>query len=604
MFSASRVATARAVRAGSKRQFHAYSKVLNEKAVANTTSQANVIKTNAAKLPKKRHPIRNFILQVTLATVLFYGAGTYASLKNDTFNDYYTEYVPFADELVQLIEDNQKFLNDEDLIDLRRKVTELKDKTVSVAQQGALSEKVTDAYAQVKSKSEDLFTSSSTSSPPTPIPANSGNAGANNNKAAAAARPPVVSNKLQLPRIEYKSTNDQVNSVVSKVNSLILLINENTVAPASSSSFSSLISNITDSIETISNNIKAFESSKEELTKDLTAKLTADNALTLKKQENELISKFLSDFNREIGKIKDNYEKNLAHDVELTRKSVEVEFENKLKLAQIEQLKAFEQNITTKIESERNNKLKNLNELFKKVEFLENFEIELFNNFEKFTKYNQLNVVLNNLKKFVINPETYGNNLNELNGTKILNEINKLAELTKPAVVEATKGKNLTSEDDLITLSIKALPADNIRTTGLLSNAQLIQRWNLLVPELRSASLLPPNAGLLGHLSAKFFSYFLISKQGNVPTDLPAGIGAGAGKPLVDSKLIGNDIESVISRVNYNLSNGDLDNAIETVSNLKGWSRKLSNDWLVEARKKLELEFLVDLIETEIKYSY
>lgn len=44
---------------------------------------------------------------------------------------------------------------------------------------------------------------------------------------------------------------------------------------------------------------------------------------------------------------------------------------------------------------------------------------------------------------------------------------------------------------------------------------------------------------------------------------------------------------------------GTIDIAVEEATNLKGWSRKLANDWVLQARKRLEVEFLLNLIETE-----
>ncbi|GMM38955.1 Mic60 protein [Saccharomycopsis crataegensis] len=537
-----------------KPQFHTLSCALNE------------AKVTPPKLPKKKsHPIRNFVLKVLFATGVFYGAGVYASLESDTFSDYFTEYVPLADEILQAVEDNKKFLNDSDLDLLKKKIQDLKDKTVSIPQQGAITEKINGAYEVVKAKSTELIHKPE-----------------EKKETAISVVSPVIK-KLSIPKIEYSSNNAEVNALITKLNSLISSVNDN----SPSATTQKLVENVSKSIAEISDKVKQFEADNVELAKNITDKFTSENAVVLKKKENELIEKFLTDFNSEVNKIKAAYEKTLEKDIAMSKDLIQLEYENKLKAVQIQQLNEFSQNLTESIEMERDGKLKNLNALYEKVKILENFEVEIFKNFEKFTKYNELTVTLSNLKKLVFNSETYQNNLTELDGAKILEEISKLVELTK------------STPDDLVSTTIQSIPTESIRTTGLLSNAQLIQRWNLLVPELRSASLLPPNAGLLGHLSARFFSYFLISKQGNVPTHIDS-----EDKPLVDGNLVGNDIESVISRVNYKLSNGDLDDAIETVSSLKGWGRKLSNDWLIEARKKLELEFLVDLLETEIKYSY
>ncbi|GME99415.1 unnamed protein product [[Candida] boidinii] len=72
-------------------------------------------------------------------------------------------------------------------------------------------------------------------------------------------------------------------------------------------------------------------------------------------------------------------------------------------------------------------------------------------------------------------------------------------------------------------------------------------------------------------------------------------------KQAEDDQLIGNDVESVIARVHNYLLRNELDNAVEEVSSLKGSARSLASDWVAEGRKKLEVQFLVDVISTEAK---
>jgi len=159
---------------------------------------------------------------------------------------------------------------------------------------------------------------------------------------------------------------------------------------------------------------------------------------------------------------------------------------------------------------------------------------------------------------------------------------NEAPKLLTPYINDLIKLSNETN-DELIEEALKNLVPliSKDSTHSILSNEQLLTRWELLVPELRSASLLPPNAGLLGHLSSTIFSKLLLPVKGVKPD--------------------GKDIESVIGRVEASLIKGQLDDAVEEVSNLKGWPRKLADDWVKEGRKKLEIEFLVNLIDAESK---
>lgn len=525
------------------KNFHTVSKLANS-----APSSTNI----AAKKVKKTHPVRNFLLKVVFAGLVFYGGGAYLSLKSEMVNDYFTEYVPYADEVVNFVDANRRYLSSSELDDLKQKISDLKDKTLSIPQQGAIVETLGDAYNSIKSTISSSILSTSSTAPAT----------ASSSSKVVVQKTPV---RFSLPEISFKSDNPEINSAVEKFNSLITAINNNDIKVSQQ-----LVNKILDSIKTIESQLDQFKNNNAEVINKLTSKLTSENEIALKQQLNENLKELFTKFNTEVSQIKNHFEKVAAHDIEITKQRLDIEYDNKLKSLLMDQLKSFQEHVTEKIENERDGKLKNLQRLSDKIDKIQEVEIQLFENFEKLNKFNDLQTHLNILKNLVFNFETYQNNFDELNGKQILSEIGSLS--------------NLTKDDDLTNLVVSSFPTKGIQSSGLLSNAQLKARWNLLVPELRSVSLLPPNAGILGHMSAKFFSFFLISKNGNV----------------VD----GADIESVIAKVNYNLDHNELANAIEIVSSLKGWTRKLSNDWLIEARKKLEVEFLVDLMDSEIKYSY
>ena len=57
----------------------------------------------------------------------------------------------------------------------------------------------------------------------------------------------------------------------------------------------------------------------------------------------------------------------------------------------------------------------------------------------------------------------------------------------------------------------------------------------------------------------------------------------------------GDDVESVLTRAQTFLEEGDLDNAAREVNGLKGWAKTLSRDWLGEVRKVLEVQQALDV---------
>ncbi|CDZ97613.1 mitochondrial protein [Phaffia rhodozyma] len=103
-----------------------------------------------------------------------------------------------------------------------------------------------------------------------------------------------------------------------------------------------------------------------------------------------------------------------------------------------------------------------------------------------------------------------------------------------------------------------------------------------VAPRIRSVAFVPEaaDAGLLAHLTSFVLSPLLFRKSGNVE---------------------GNDVGAVLARAEDRLARNDLDGAAREVNSLKGWPATLAQDWLREARKRLEVEQALEVIATEAK---
>lgn len=132
-------------------------------------------------------------------------------------------------------------------------------------------------------------------------------------------------------------------------------------------------------------------------------------------------------------------------------------------------------------------------------------------------------------------------------------------------------------DDPLVRIAVSVIPQD-VLTHGVLSVPQLAARFDLIVPEIRRASLAPPNAGIAGHLTSLVASKLLVEKSG-----MPRG----------------DDTESIIARAETLLSQGRVIDAVAEVNSLQGWAKEVAHDWLVEARKRGELEFIIEVLANE-----
>ncbi|CAE6519448.1 unnamed protein product [Rhizoctonia solani] len=101
-----------------------------------------------------------------------------------------------------------------------------------------------------------------------------------------------------------------------------------------------------------------------------------------------------------------------------------------------------------------------------------------------------------------------------------------------------------------------------------------------VAPAVRKAALVPDtSAGVLSHIAS-----YIFSSLRPAPT------------PSLASN--GNDALSRLARAEYYLGVKDLDSATREVNQLEGWPRRLVKDWLDAARKRLEVEQALDVVQT------
>jgi mitofilin len=57
----------------------------------------------------------------------------------------------------------------------------------------------------------------------------------------------------------------------------------------------------------------------------------------------------------------------------------------------------------------------------------------------------------------------------------------------------------------------------------------------------------------------------------------------------------GDDVESILTRAETFLEEGNLDEAAREMNGLSGWAKTLSKDWVAEVRKMLEVQQALDV---------
>lgn len=495
------------------------------------------------KPAKKRFSFTKFLFQTTVVGSIAYGTTLYVATKNEKVMDMVIDYQPpLYEEILRMIETGS-------VDEIREAWDSLVDRISNFDFQSSKS--TIDKFANDLENRGEQFIQGTRKRlghefGTTPL--------------EQLQKPVETTQKLPdlLPLLSYLGVNESVHATVESFNELIKSID--ITVPGSER----LVKVIQDSVLKLSQRVDALTSSfDQELKKRLEV---SQNELwsSYTKKELELTENLLHQYNTERKLLEQKLNLRLEQEIASAKDAISQAAVNAVTMVRIEQTKNFEKLVKDKIDSERLGRLANLENVSDRLDEL-----------EKFAESLEKQIVANH------NRSTINRSLAELKFL-IASTEGTTPQLLAPylgQLVEAVRPIN----DELIDVTLKEVVPllEHESSHSILSTSQLLARWELLAPELRSASLLPPNAGLLGHFTSFLFSKLLLPVKGSKPN--------------------GKDIESVIGRVESNLVRNELDQAVEEVASLKGWPRKLADDWVLEARKRLEAEFLLGLIEGEVR---
>lgn len=108
--------------------------------------------------------------------------------------------------------------------------------------------------------------------------------------------------------------------------------------------------------------------------------------------------------------------------------------------------------------------------------------------------------------------------------------------------------------DPFIEAAVKSLPQSAIED-GAPSVGQLQERFKVVKSVSRHASLVPENSGIVGQMFGSALSYLIIPPGGPIE---------------------GNDTDAVLSRAEYALKAGDIDQAVKEMKTLSGLPAQVS----------------------------
>ncbi|KAF9041975.1 hypothetical protein BDZ89DRAFT_1156306 [Hymenopellis radicata] len=139
-------------------------------------------------------------------------------------------------------------------------------------------------------------------------------------------------------------------------------------------------------------------------------------------------------------------------------------------------------------------------------------------------------------------------------------------------------------EDPVTAAALDTLESSEVADVGVEPFADLASWFTTSVaPKVSTVALVPDqDAGLLSHLASHLLSSFRFKRHGLVP---------------------GSDVLSVLARAEYYLNEKDLDSATRELNQLNGTARILLSDWLDAARRRLEVQQALEVVQTQATLS-
>ncbi|KAL1889906.1 hypothetical protein Sste5346_008633 [Sporothrix stenoceras] len=579
--------------------------------------------------------LRNYVLTLSILGALAFGGGVWYSRINDNFHDFFTEYIPYGEQAVLYLEE----------LDFRKRFPNIADRVggnkprdtgadVRVPAQSGASWRVADVETSRQSAAVPKKSSARSDASPAKkggdapaapaVPAKAENPtrakkaivdtpvtsaaeaavitntkDAKDDKAAAAPaapafRAPEVDEPSRWPPASpidplavQDATEPVVQDVVRLLNDIITVVN----ADKANAKYAATIGKAKEQVNKFGRKIKDIRTEAE---KDAAAQVEARTA-SFDAAAQDLVARVESamaaqeaqwraEFDEQMAAVRTSYDARLELATARERQLSEEKLQNKLIEQAVQMTQQFADELRDRVETERNGRLGKLNELSSSVADLERLTAGWTEVVDASQRAQQLHVAMDAVRARLADEDATASQ----GGSQ---------PVLRPFVKELVAVKEIATGDAVVDAAIASIPPAAYQR-GIATTSELIDRFRRVAGEVRKASLLPEDAGVASHASSYVLSKVLFRKQG-------ASAG-GASAATTASNTTANDsddanVETILTRTQAFLEEGNLDGAAREMNGLKGWAKTLSRDWLGEVRKVLEVQQALDVITAEAR---
>lgn len=578
--------------------------------------------------PKKRFRSLRFLLWLTLLSALGYGGAVFYALRSDNFHDFFTEYVPFGEDVVLWFEERSfqkrfpnapaslyksgrqapenaekvkipwksglswKEVDEKDSKDSSDVSKSGKHMSAVAANQpskqdakhaqtdpdGATPKEVSKATEAAKSKTpsrktESLNADAKAVKPEAHKAATTSEKGTESTHPSPATpspkadpRPPLNAPVSQISPLQVPNADEPVvQELVKILNDLITVVNADQAGTANKLSMP--MTKAKESLTAVASQITALREAEHKAAEERVVqahKEFDEGAKQLLQRietaQHEDEARFREDFETERAKLAQSYEERLKNEMERSSAVAEQRLQNQLAEQALELKRSFAGEIQALVEQERGGRLSKLADLSTNVDNLTQLTSSWNGVIDSNLATQKLQVAVDSVRTALAD--------SSYNESK-----------PQPFVREMAALKLVADGDAIVDAAIASINPSAYQK-GVPSQPQLVDRFRRVASEVRKASLLPEDAGIASHAASFLLSNVMFKKHGQPQ---------------------GSDVESILTRTESMLEEGNIDGAARELNGLNGWAKILSQDLLGDMRKVLEVRQALDVIEAEAR---
>jgi MICOS complex subunit MIC60 len=534
--------------------------------------------------PKKRsHWFTRLLTNLIILSALGYGIGIYYALTSDRVHDFFTEYIPFGEDVVAYFEEREfrKRLTNrpqhEHASRLHHQVRGEAKVTIPgragatvkhVEQESDLGAKGrhSSAVEAPAPKKEDaphpqtVQAHTQDRQPEKPLAVAASKQAESEAKEPQKAVPPPAPEPVKAEPAQHidninieNATEPVVQDLVKILNDIITVINADNAAGKYASTIDKAKGDISKIVSDISTLRDQEKKAADDKMKNLHTEFDSAARELISRTEQEIKDmemRWMEEYENERSRIGQAYEEKLRSELNSANQVYDQKLKNELLKQAISLRQEFSKAVKDSVEGEREGRLGKLDELSSSVAELDKLTTEWNSVVDSTMSTQHLLVAVEAVRAALASTDK-----------------------PRPFVAELAALKEVADDNAVVNAAIASINPTAYQR-GISTPSQLIDRFRRVATEVRKAALLPENAGIASIAAGYFLSKAMFRKEG-----LP----------------VGDDVESILTRSEVLLEEGNLEDAVREMNGLKGWARVLSGDWVAEGRRVLEVQQALDV---------